>query len=89
MTGADLLHDVGAVLHGTTGPLLFDVGANVGQTVGDFLSVFRDPRIWAFEPSPASFARLSEAYQSRPGVILEQVAMGAQAGVLRRSPCHG
>lgn len=82
VTGADLLHDVGVVLHDIPSPLLFDVGANVGQTIGDFLYAFRAPRIWAFEPSPASFTALSGAYQSRPGVVLERLAMGAQEGVL-------
>lgn len=36
-------------------PILFDVGANVGQTVKDFKEVFKNSTIHAFEPSPSTF----------------------------------
>ena len=36
-------------------PMLFDVGANVGQTIKDFKEVFKHCTIHAFEPSPDTF----------------------------------
>ena len=35
--------------------LVFDVGANVGQTVADVVRRFPECKVHAFEPSPASF----------------------------------
>ena len=35
--------------------LCFDIGANTGQTIVHFRSIFRAPLIFAFEPSPATF----------------------------------
>jgi FkbM family methyltransferase len=34
-------------------PVIFDVGANVGQSVGAFLSYFSKAQIHSFEPSPS------------------------------------
>jgi FkbM family methyltransferase len=39
-------------------PLIFDVGANVGQSVEYFLSVFPAAEIYSFEPSPSVFEKL-------------------------------
>ena len=40
-------------------PVVFDVGANVGQSVLHYRSVFHDARIHSFEPLPKAFRRLS------------------------------
>ena len=56
-------------------PVCFDVGANVGQTIELFYRIFQAPRIYAFEPSAASFAKLSSAWVGR-GVSLYNLALG-------------
>jgi FkbM family methyltransferase len=39
-------------------PIVFDVGANVGQSVNSFRSYFQNAQVHSFEPSPAIFQKL-------------------------------
>ena len=81
VTGIDLLHDV-RVLLGQKRPLvLFDVGGNVGQTIVSFLEMFHEPRIYSFEPSPATFEVLRTAHGNNPKVRLGNLALGDREGV--------
>ena len=41
-------------------PVIFDVGANRGQSIRFFQSIFVEPTIHAFEPSPSIFRLLSK-----------------------------
>jgi hypothetical protein len=47
--------------------LIFDVGANVGQSAELFLSAFPEARIQCFEPAEGTFAALSERFGADPG----------------------
>ena len=70
-----LEHDL-PILAGTNKPIIFDIGANKGQTVEMMLRIFRQPRIYSFEPSP----KLADALKSRfapQGITIEEIAMGA------------
>lgn len=80
--GVELLHDARILLGGVPQPVLFDVGANIGQTTRAMLAAFRSPSIRAFEPSPSTFEALRRAVGGRPGVTVEALAMGNAEGVL-------
>lgn len=75
IAGVDLIDDVHALLHGKSNAVLFDVGANVGQTLGAFLDIFSSPRIVSFEPSPVTFESLRKQYGDRSGIQVENIAL--------------
>lgn len=82
VTGVELLHDVKALVGGKSSPVVFDVGANVGQTVGDLLATLPNPTVYSFEPSPNSFETLRSVYGGREGIHLENLALGDRPGTL-------
>jgi FkbM family methyltransferase len=82
LTGADLLHDAITVLNGKQDPLIFDIGANIGQTIEELLATFKRPRIYSFEPSPTTFDTLRGKFGGRPDITLENVAMGETGGTM-------
>jgi FkbM family methyltransferase len=81
--GVELLHDARTLLGGGESPTLFDVGANVGQTTAAMLEAFRSPHIYAFEPSPQTFASLQRTVAGRARVRVEPLALGDTAGTLQ------
>src|ERR1700722_10440774 len=63
-------------------PLVFDVGANVGQSIRNFRVSFPNAEIHSFEPSPATFNRLKANAAQLPKVHLWNCALGSAAGRL-------
>ena len=63
-------------------PMLFDVGANVGQTIKDFNEVFKNGTIHAFEPTPSTIDILKNNTSSIKNVHIWNHGMGAQSGEL-------
>jgi len=59
-------------------PVVFDVGANVGQTIVELQNALLNPTIHAFEPSPKTFAQLKKNLAGRPGLHLNNFALGAK-----------
>ena len=43
-------------------PVIFDIGANKGQTIEFFLKIFKNPKIYAFEPSRDVYKILEQNY---------------------------
>lgn len=80
VTGVELVHDVNVRLGKKNGIVLFDVGANVGQTLDEFLQAFSQPQIYSFEPSPATFQQLQQKYGQRANVRLEHLALSDREG---------
>lgn len=66
-------------LAGTSAPVVIDVGANAGQSVGRFRERFARPTIHAFEPGLA-FDRLASATRGLSGVTIRHAAVGAAPG---------
>ena len=64
------------------GCVVVDVGANQGQFVQQVLDAFaqRSVRIHAFEPSGQTFQVLRDRLGSSPGVRLNRLALGREAG---------
>ena len=82
VAGVDLLHDARVLLNDAENLVLFDIGANVGQTTLAMCEAFQSPRIHAFEPSPKTAATLRRAVGGRPGVVVEAIAFGDTVGTL-------
>ncbi len=80
--GVDLLHDAKVLIGSESNPVLFDVGANIGQTAWAMLGAFRTPIIRSFEPSPSTFTILQKEMANRSSVILEPIALGESVGVM-------
>lgn len=59
--------------------VVFDVGANTGQTLKALLRDVPKAEIYAFEPAADTFRRLQEGYGNRDNVHLFNVALGAHA----------
>jgi len=63
--------------------VMFDVGANIGQSALLYAGHFPNATIWAAEPTDNSFAALREASAALPGVRPIQAAFGEAAGTVR------
>jgi FkbM family methyltransferase len=59
-------------------PLIFDVGANKGQSITRFRKLFPQATIHAFEPLKAEFQNLKERYETDPSVVLNNIALGEE-----------
>jgi FkbM family methyltransferase len=66
-------------LAGGERPLVFDVGANRGQTIERLRKTFARPVIHAFEPGRDTFAELSRRMAGIPDLHLNNVALGERA----------
>jgi FkbM family methyltransferase len=60
--------------------VIFDVGANVGQTTSVAREMFPEAVIHAFEPGRDAFEGLSERLKGDPRIHLHNVAVGARPG---------
>ena len=60
--------------------VVFDVGANEGDTATGFKRWFPDCEIHAFEPDPAAYGTLKERMRRYPRVELNNVAVGSACG---------
>jgi FkbM family methyltransferase len=61
-------------------PMIFDVGANEGQTIHVFHHQFPSSTIHSFEPSPETFKKLKERASSVANVHLWNCALGSAPG---------
>jgi FkbM family methyltransferase len=59
--------------------VIFDVGANLGQSALGFAQAYPEAQIHSFEPVPASFARLEEATREVPNITVHNFALGRVA----------
>jgi FkbM family methyltransferase len=79
--GGDPFADMSLFITGSD-PLIFDVGANVGQSIARFRSWFGSAEIHSFEPSPTTFAVLERNASRLAGVHLHNLALGSSSGEL-------
>jgi FkbM family methyltransferase len=80
--GADPFYDMRNLTGARPGLVIFDVGANVGQTIGYFLHSFERPIIHSFEPNSAAFIELQRRCSRIEGVYLNNFGLGAEVGTL-------
>lgn len=74
--GRDPFKDMRMLTNPKRPAILFDVGANRGQSVAQFRAQFESPIIHAFEPSPSTFKHLQERTSGIPNLYLNNVAVG-------------
>ena len=61
-------------------PIVFDVGANTGQTTSAILRVLPGAIVHAFEPHPGAFEGMRRLSMMQKNVVLNNCALGAQPG---------
>jgi FkbM family methyltransferase len=61
-------------------PIVFDVGAHVGQTAARYRTLFPHALIHCFEPFPASFRALADAFRGDDRVVPHPFAISDAAG---------
>lgn len=66
--GVDPYADMKHFLATEESPVVFDVGANIGQSVDSFRNTFTTPTIYSFEPSPSTYETLKAHCKDLPGV---------------------
>jgi FkbM family methyltransferase len=76
--GIDVWRDLSILVPDAT--MVFDIGANIGQTIESISSRWPAARIVAFEPSPKSIEVLRRRFARSPHVELQQLAMGDAPG---------
>ena len=64
-----------SLLGNRSNPVIFDVGAYIGQTVSDYLANFPGADIFAFEPTPSSFAQLQKHHSGNSQVNCYNMAI--------------
>lgn len=57
-------------------PVIFDIGANQGQSIERFKKIFEQPNIHAFEPIKSEFNILKEKYYNDKNITLNNLAVG-------------
>jgi FkbM family methyltransferase len=75
--GIDAYQDMQFLSKGVERPVIFDVGANVGQSVDKFKEWFPDATIHSFEPSPSTFLRLKEHCHAMSSVKVWNYGIGS------------
>lgn len=78
--GADLFVDINRKINYPSLDVLFDVGANVGQTRKLFRFHLPDARIYSFEPVQATYQQLKNSAAGDTNCVLENTALGDVAG---------
>jgi FkbM family methyltransferase len=78
--GANADRDLAVLLAGVVHPVVFDVGANTGQSVTRFRRVLPSCELYAFEPAPEPFLELESNARGMPDVHLINAGMGSNSG---------
>ena len=81
--GVHLASDLRRLCPGFSPGMIFDVGANVGKTVQQFLADFPRTRLMAFEPDPHSYSKLSARIGSSARVQSFNIGLTDRACRLR------
>ena len=78
--GLDLACDIRSHLKRCRIDVVFDIGANVGQSALHYLSWFPEARIYCFEPAADSFRQLEQAVGNRERVECFPLAFSSSPG---------
>lgn len=61
-------------------PIIFDVGANEGQSINRFKKIYKNSVIHAFEPSKKIFSKLNENYGNKSNICLNNFGLANEIG---------
>ena len=81
--GVDLRYDIATALPRLGIEMVFDVGANVGQSAHRYLHWFPDAQVLCFEPARSTFERLQRKLGAEPKAQCLRLALGARSGSAR------
>ena len=63
-------------------PIIFDVGANKGQSIKRYKNIFQNPIIHSFEPNIEELNNLQEYYNEDKSLYLNNLALGEKKEIL-------
>jgi FkbM family methyltransferase len=88
--GTDLLVDLDRYFGRRNFKVIFDVGANIGQTATSFQAAFPNAAIYSFEPVPSTYASLIANTSHLKHVQTFNYALGPEAGeaTINVNPTH-
>ncbi len=78
--GIDQFSDIEVFLPRCRLDVIFDVGANTGQSARKYVNRFPASRVFCFEPGRESFRRLQAAFAGCDNVRAFRLALGAESG---------
>jgi FkbM family methyltransferase len=78
--GENAARDISRLLAEVPSPTVFDVGANVGQSIVDFKALLPSSVLHSFEPGPEAFRQLEATTLGLENVRLVNVAVGSVPG---------
>jgi len=81
--GTDLIFDIKRRLQNERVSLIFDVGANIGQSAHVFRREFPDAKILSFEPDPNTFKHLQSSVSGMKNIEIFNCGFSRQPGALR------
>lgn len=79
VSAVSLFEDVERILHSKP-KTIFDVGANEGQSIHQFLNWNKEASVYAFEPTQKLFKNLTSTFGPDPRVKLFQMALSDSKG---------
>lgn len=80
LKNADWVADLQRLRGGTPFQTVFDIGANRGQTVGEFLKLMPGAKLIAFEPIPHLAESVRSKFASHDNLTVEALAMDDTVG---------
>ena len=85
--GLDPWADLAELFRGREPKVVFDAGANLGQTSIQLAKLFPEAKVHAFEPNPNIFAELRHNISRYPQATAHQIAFGPQQGRIALNIC--
>lgn len=76
------LDDINKFIIRKSEPVIFDVGANNGQSIKRYKKIFEKPIIHSFEPVTDEINKLKEKYKNDKNLFLNNLAVGEKIGNL-------
>lgn len=74
--GVDEFYDINRKFPGYQMDVMFDVGANIGQSAREFVAMFSEARIYCFEPSLGTFETLKNNLSNFSQISFHNLALG-------------
>lgn len=78
--GIDVVYDIANSFPMYRVDIVFDVGANVGQSAKHYLKCFPNSHIYCFEPSSNTFRRLQDNLEVNDRIHCVQMALSSSRG---------
>jgi len=75
--GISIYHDIAVSLRKYEVRIVFDVGANVGQSAVDYLIFFQNSKIFCFEPISETYNQLCKNFRNNKRIHCFRLALGA------------